>query len=102
MMKRREYNIAITINAQAVRKVLVDPHYEEKHSASIDDQIILKLVEQLDGQFFEPEALGFPYTYFVTDDMVLNGKRYKMIWLLEDKKLGMGLMCGQSEGPAAI
>lgn len=57
MMKRREYDIEITVNGQTVHKVIIDPHYEEKHGASVDDQIVLELVKQLDGELFEPEAI---------------------------------------------
>jgi hypothetical protein len=92
MMKRREYGIEITVNGQVVHKVIIDPHYEEKHGASVDDQIVLELVKQLDGELFEPEAIQPPYTYFVTEGMELNGKRYKLIWLLEDDQLYVGIV----------
>jgi len=52
----------------------------------------LGLVLQLDGQLFEPEAIDTPYNYFVTDDMMLKGKRYKMVWLLEDDELYIGVV----------
>ena len=48
-MKRREYNISITVNRKRIRKLIIDPHYEEKHAASITDEIILSLVKDLDG-----------------------------------------------------
>ena len=92
LMKRREYDIQITVNKRSIRKVVIDPHYEEKHSASVDDQVVLRLVKQLDGRLFEPDAAQPPYTYFVTDDMVLGEKRYKLIWLLEDDALYVGIV----------
>jgi len=78
-MRRREYDIQITVNGRKIRKVIIDPHYETKHSGSLDDQIILRLVNQLDGQGFEPDDEDAPYWYFVTDGIVMNGKKYRLI-----------------------
>jgi hypothetical protein len=44
-MSRREYNISITVNEVLISKVIIDPHYEEKHAESINDEIILELVK---------------------------------------------------------
>lgn len=54
-VKRREYDISITVNRKRISKVIIDPHYEEKHAASISDEIILTLVKDLDGREFEPD-----------------------------------------------
>ena len=43
-MNRREYDIRIVVNRKRISKVIIDPHYEEKHAESISDEIILKLV----------------------------------------------------------
>lgn len=91
-MQRREYGIRITVNGRKISKVIIDPHYEARHSASIDDQLILRLVRQLDGRFFETEDADPPYLYFVTDNMVLDSKRYKLVWLLEDNELYVGVV----------
>lgn len=95
-MQRREYGIRITVNGRKISKVIVDPHYEAKHAASVDDRLILRLVRQLDGRFFEEDDVDRPYSYFVTDDMVddmvLDGKRYKLVWLLEDEQLYVGVV----------
>ncbi|MBI3606036.1 MAG: hypothetical protein HY202_08445 [Nitrospirae bacterium] len=91
-MRRREYDIQITVNGRKIRKVIIDPHYETKHSGSLDDQIILGLVNQLNGQRFEPVDEDFPYLYFVTDGMVMNAKKYKLVWLMEADKLYIGVV----------
>ena len=67
-MQRREYSIDITVNGRRINKVIIDPHYELKHSSSVHDQIILDLVKQLDGQFFKPDGIDKPYQYFKTDN----------------------------------
>lgn len=91
-MWRREYNIWIRINGFEITKIIIDPHYEKKHSGSLSDQIILRLVRQLDGQYFEPEDIEGSYLYFVTDGLVLDGKRYKLIWLLENHSNYIGIV----------
>lgn len=58
----------------------------------MNDQIILRLVRQLDGQFVEPDSVGSPYSYFVSDNMILDGKRYKLSWLLEDHQIYIGVV----------
>jgi hypothetical protein len=91
-MSRREYIISITVNEILITKVIIDPHYEEKHSESINDEIILNLVKTLDGQNFEPDDEKSPYSYFVTDGIVFNEKAYKLIWLLEDHEIYIGVI----------
>lgn len=73
-MNHREYNISIMINEILISKVIIDPHYEEKHVESINDEIILELAKTLDGKYFDPDDEKTPYAYFVTDkiEMVEN------------------------------
>ena len=73
-MKRREYGIYNLENRRRITKVIIDTHYEKKHSATVDDQIILKLVETLDGEVIEPDAEDPPYSYFSQDRIELDGK----------------------------
>jgi hypothetical protein len=40
------------INERRLKSVVIDPPYEEKHSDSVDDQIILQLVGLLNGKIF--------------------------------------------------
>lgn len=91
-MKRREYELDIVVNRRRITKVIIDSHYEKKHSATVDDQIILKLVKTLDGEIIEPDAEDPPYSYFSQDRIELDGKFYKLIWLLEDDELYVGVV----------
>lgn len=90
-MGRREYIVCIRLNGVFITKVIIDSHYEKKHSASIDDEIILSLVQTLDGKTFEPVDKKSSYYYFV-DSLSLNNKKYKLIWPLEDNEVYIGII----------
>lgn len=92
MSERRDYKIAITVNSRAIMRVVIDPHYEIKHGDSVDDDIILSLVQMLDGKTFTPEAEQDGFQYFKTDPLVLNGVMYRLIWLLEKNEIYIGVI----------
>ncbi len=92
MNGRRDYKISITVNSRAIARVVIDPHYELKHSDSVDDEIILILVQMLDGKTFTPEAEKDGFQYFKTDPLVLNGVSYRLIWLLEKNEIYIGVI----------
>jgi hypothetical protein len=91
-VSRREYEISVTVNGTLITKVIIDPHYEEKHAESVSDDIILALIRNLDGQEFEPDSEDRPFSYFVSDNMIYKGKCYKLIWLLEDCEIYVGVV----------
>ncbi len=92
MNERRDYKISITVNSRNITSVVIDPHYELKHSDSVDDEIILILVQMLDGQTFTPEAERDGFQYFKTDPLELNGVNYRLIWLLEKNEIYIGVI----------
>jgi len=91
-MKRREYKLSIVVNGIHIKKVIVDPHYEERHLSSIDDDLILELVKTLDGEFHEQVDEKSPFKYFVKNEIEHDGKSYRLIWLLEDNQIYVGVV----------
>ncbi len=92
-MSGRVYPLKLYINGRQLEKVVIDPHYEEKHASSVSDEIILALVKQFDGKTFRPtdkDEEGFQY--FVNDRMELDRKLYKLIWLLHGEELFVGIV----------
>ena len=92
-MSRRVYPTSIVINGKALQSIVIDPHYEEKHAESVTDDVILELVKLLDGKSFKPvDTDDDGFRYFVNDRMELNGLFYKLIWLLHENELFVGIV----------
>lgn len=68
---------------------MVDPHYE-KHR-DITDDLILDLVRLLDGVEQVPEEVDRPYEYYATN-LVYRARRYRLVWLLEDDEIYIGIV----------
>ncbi len=91
-MNRREYKIdPIFINRACISKVIIDPHYEEKHGGSINDELILSLVKKLNGLIQLPDDEEDGFRYFATL-IELDKKKYRLIWLLEEEQIYIGIV----------
>jgi hypothetical protein len=80
------------VNNRRITEVIVDPHYEEKHGDTIDDQIILGLVSLLDCLTFPAYETDGAFEYFVTDQISYKRKLYKLVWLQEENQLYIGVV----------
>ncbi len=91
-MERRTYKIdPIIINEEIYSEVIIDPHYELKHSEHINDELILSLVALLDGSENLPEEVKGSFNYFVKI-LVFKSRAYRLVWLLEEGKLYIGVV----------
>lgn len=89
---QRTYKIKpIRVNGLKIVQVVVDSHYEKKHGSHMTDELILSLVRELDGRFEVPETKRGRYSYFATL-ISLSGKQYRLIWLLEDHAIYVGVV----------
>ena len=92
MSERRQYKIkAILVNGLRVNEVIISSHYEENHLNYMDDDLILKLVNELDGRREIPVAEKDGFSYFVTL-VEYSDKPYKLVWLLEDGAIYIGVV----------
>lgn len=92
-MIRREYPIKITVNRRRIEKVVIDSHFEAKHSKSINDKIVLALVTLLDGSINQPEDIDDDgFEYYVTEPLELDNKPYRLIWLLHENEVYIGVV----------
>ena len=92
MEDRRSYPISLVVNDRKINEVVIDSHYEQKHSDSINDEIILELVRKLDGKIFDPDDTDDEYEYFKTEPIELGGKNYRLIWLLKNECMFIGVV----------
>jgi hypothetical protein len=80
--KRNEYPIRIWINSQRYDRVIIDQHYREKHSESIDDKLILELVGKLDGELVRIEGVRGQFQYS-TEVVMLNERFYRLVLVID-------------------
>jgi len=89
---RRVHKISpIVVNGIKIVQVVIDSHYEKRHGDHITDALILRLVHKLDGRYEVPEVRSSGYSYFVTV-IELGEKSYRLIWLLEDNAVYIGVV----------
>jgi hypothetical protein len=88
---RREYDIEpLCINKITINKLIIDGHLD-KHSDHIDDELVKKLIRALDGQRVEPAKEVDRFKYFAST-IKENDKWYKVVWLLENNSLYIGVI----------
>lgn len=88
---RREYQIPpLYINGLIITKLIIDPHVD-KHSDHIDDELIKKIVRRLDQEGHIPTGINDGFKYFASR-IYYEGKAYKMVWLLEESFLYIGVI----------
>ncbi len=95
--KRRKYTLKqnITVNEVVINEVVIDPHVD-KHSDHITDELILSLVELLDGKSFIPTTNKDGFDYFLSR-ILYNEKVYRLVWLLENNQFYIGVITSLKE-----
>jgi hypothetical protein len=80
----------IYVSGLHISKIIIGHHYRLKHSAEIDDNLILKLVLSLDGRFFSPDSTTSGVDYYAADIQLLVAeklKTFRLVWLNEGEQL---------------
>ena len=84
----KKYAIEITVNGHAITTVLVGRHYLKKHASYMSDDLILRLVAELDGGTFPVDSSTAGLDYYVADVQLGDvEKTYRLIWLFEGERL---------------
>lgn len=87
----RVYDTTLFINGTRFTEVWIDPHYELKHSRSINDDLILKLVDLLDGKWHLPQVVRDDGFRFFATDLELGDKLYRLIWVIPPDESYIGV-----------
>lgn len=77
----RRYEVDIRVNGECFRELWIDPHYEEKHKDSINDQLIQELVKEIDGWLITLSAEVSGYAFYEAD-VNYQGKAYRLILVI--------------------
>ncbi len=88
----QRYELKVYINGIWFHDVLIDSHVTERHGDSIDDQLVFRLVGLLHMKFYKSDDTdenGFEY--FVNSELYLDGKPYRMVWLVPPDRSYIGV-----------
>jgi hypothetical protein len=83
MSGRPEYPVQLTFNGRSLKRVIIDLHYRDRHAESMSDELILKLVVQLDGENFPVQKSTEDFDYFVADPVLWEEKSYRVVLVIQ-------------------
>jgi hypothetical protein len=86
----RRFEIDITLNGLRFRELWIDPHYEEKHRASINDLLIIDLIEGINKMTFDCQAKVNGFEFYEVD-VHFREKRYRLVLVLPPDKAYLGV-----------
>lgn len=82
---------SIFVSGFEITHVVIGRHYREKHASYMTDELVLELVQALDGMDFKPDSTTKGIQYYAADIVVSNheprSKCYRLVWLFEGKFL---------------
>ncbi len=88
MEKPKSYIFSANVNGQEITELLIGRHYLKKHSAYMNDDLILQLAKCLDGKTFPVDSSTSGIDYYAADiEYGDPSKIYRLIWLFEGDKL---------------
>jgi len=82
-----ELSAPLTVNGHKVTHVVIGKHYREKHAAHMTDELVLDLVQALDGKNFVSDSTSKGIEYYAADIEASFAtkkiKLYRLVWLFE-------------------
>lgn len=83
-------DLEIYFNGFLYTKLWIDPHYEEKHAASINDELIIDLVNSVDQWVCTLNAEVEGYAFYEVDARI-GEKMYRLILVIPSSRLYIGV-----------
>lgn len=80
MPEKRVYEVRVRFDGRWFERVVISDHYEERHQASMNDDLILGILGALGGRAQEPNSIGRDgYRYFVFDQVLYQERPYRIV-----------------------
>lgn len=92
MNKRRRYPAFLLINGVLINEIVIDPHYERKHSEHMSDELIVLLVKSLNGRTIDLDSINVGFKYFTMDSVRFDEKHYRLVLIMEDGESYLGVI----------
>ena len=90
---QRSYELKLMINGKTLDRIVIDDHYELKHSASINDALIVEIVKSLNGRTYLHEFVTLAgWEIYTLDPLVFAGKPYRFVWCLHPDESYIGVI----------
>jgi hypothetical protein len=73
----------LRINGRPYRRIEICRHYEEKHGDYLNDDLILELVDRLDGIYFDADSkkkMGRKILTYFAADVDHEESTYRLVW----------------------
>jgi len=89
--EKKTCSLPLEVNGYSFQKVDISQHYQKKHP-DITDELILELLKLfVDKRDFQPDKLT--NDYFVLEKILHLGKKYKLVWQIENDKTFIVVNC---------
>ena len=79
MSDRISYELNVTVNGRDFNRVVIDQHYKNKHADTINDQLILRLVNRINGRTLDLEDQNGDFQYFKVEPLIFYNQPYRLI-----------------------
>lgn len=86
----RIYEIPVIFNEEHFNEVWIDPHYEEKHGDSMNDELILNLLARVSGKPWASQMESRGFRFFEVD-LDFNNKLYRLIIVIPPNGSYLGI-----------
>ena len=80
------------ISGILINEIVIDDHYQMKHSAHMNDELILLLMKSLNLEELRVDQQSSCYQYFTTESIHADGKQYRLILVMEDGESYIGVV----------
>jgi len=89
--EKKTHSLSLETNGYSFQQVEISQHYKKKHP-DITDELILELLKLfVDKRDFQPDKLTTDY--FVLEKILNLGKKYKLVWQIENGKTFIVVNC---------